>query len=285
MVQRSEVVNQAEDVVNDDELVMLIRRRVIQVIWDEPRGTDGTFLWYGLAKGAPLNFLAGTLPFPIATDHFRFWIEQNPAFNWQILDYAGFEQGFHESQDLFNDVIGTDEPDLSAFRDAGGKVLTWHGWNDQLIFPEGAIDYYERVIDTFHSTEQVQRFARLFMAPGVFHCGGGTGPQVFDSFGALVRWVENGEALDRIVASRVENGVIVRTRPLCVIRTSPATTARGSELCRELRAQGELRAVEPAEQPVARVFEVRGPIVSRPPDLEQSRYAELGTRLGPDRAP
>jgi Tannase and feruloyl esterase len=77
------------------------------------------------------------------------------------------------------------------------------------------IDYYERVIKMFHGTEQVQRFARLFMAPGVFHCGGGTGPQVFDSLGALVRWVETGEAPDRITASRVENGVVVRTRPLC----------------------------------------------------------------------
>jgi hypothetical protein len=189
--------------------------RVIRMIWEGPRGTDGSFLWYGLAKGAPLNFLAGTFPFPIATDHFRYWIEQNPAFNWQTLDYAGFEQGFRESQELFNDVIGTDDPDLSAFREAGGKVLIWHGWSDQLIFPEGTIDYYERVIKTFHSTKQVQRFARLFMAPGVFHCGGGTGPQVFDSFGALVRWVENGEAPDRIIASRVENGVVVRTRPLC----------------------------------------------------------------------
>jgi hypothetical protein len=112
-------------------------------------------------------------------------------------------------------VIGTDDPDLSAFRAEGGKVLIWHGWSDQLIFPEGTIDYYERVIDHFHSTEQVQRFARLFMAPGVFHCGGGTGPQVFDSFGALVRWVESGEAPDRIIASRVESNVVVRTRPLC----------------------------------------------------------------------
>lgn len=189
--------------------------RVIRMIWEGPRGTDGSFLWYGLAKGAPLNFLAGTNPFPIATDHFRYWIKQNPAFDWKTLDYAGFEQSFRDSQQLFNGVIGTDDPDLSAFRDAGGKVLIWHGWNDQLIFPEGTIDYYERVIGTFHSTEQVQRFARLFMAPGVFHCGGGTGPQVFDSFGALVNWVEDGEAPDRIIASRVEGGVTVRTRPLC----------------------------------------------------------------------
>lgn len=184
--------------------------RVIQMIWDGPRGTDGSFLWYGLARGAPLNALAGTNAFPIPVEHFRYWIKQDPAFDWKTLDYAGFEQSFRLSQHLFNGVIGTDDPDLSGFRNAGGKVLMWHGWNDQLIFPEGAIDYYERVIDHFHSTEQVQRFARLFMAPGVFHCGGGTGPSVFDTFGALVRWVENGDAPNRIIASGAG-----RTRPLC----------------------------------------------------------------------
>lgn len=189
--------------------------RVIQMIWDGPRGTDGSFLWYGLAKGAPLNALAGTNAFPIPVEHFRYWIKRDPAFDWKTLDYAGFEQSFRLSHHVFNDAIGTDNPDLSGFRDAGGKVLMWHGWSDQLIFPAGAIDYYDRVIKTLHSTEQVQRFARLFMAPGVFHCGGGTGPQVFDMFGALVRWVENSEAPDRIIASRVENNVVVRTRPLC----------------------------------------------------------------------
>jgi hypothetical protein len=198
--------------------------RVIQMIWDGPRGTDGSFLWYGLARGAPLNFLAGTFPFPIAVDHFRYWIKQNPAFDWRTLDYAGFEQSFRVSQQLFSGVIGTDDPNLAPFREAGGKVLMWHGWNDQLIFPEGAIDYYERVIESFQRPKEdqkfarlhkVQGFARLFMAPGVFHCGGGTGPQVFDMFGALVRWVEGGEAPERIIASRVEGGVTVRTRPLC----------------------------------------------------------------------
>ena len=126
------------------------------------------------------------------------------------LDYAGFEENFRASQLLFNDAIGTDNPDISGFRDAGGKVLIWHGWSDPLIFPQGAIDYYERVIDTFHSTQQVQEFARLFMAPG-----GGSGPQVFTMFNALVQWVELGEAPDAILASRVESGTVVRTRPLC----------------------------------------------------------------------
>jgi hypothetical protein len=189
--------------------------RVLNMIWGGMHGVDGSFLWSGLSKGAPLNFLAGPSPFFIGLQHLLYWVKRDPAFDWRTLDYASLEAAFGESQALFDHVIGTDDPDLSAFRDAGGKVLMWHGWNDQLIFPGGTIDYYERVLDTFHSTEQVQRFARLFMAPGVLHCGGGTGPQVFDMFGALVRWVESGEAPDEIIASRVENNVTVRTRPLC----------------------------------------------------------------------
>ena len=74
------------------------------------------------------------------------WVKQDPAFDWMTLDYKGFTRSFLQSQRLFNDVIGTDDPDLRGFREAGGKVLLWHGWYDQLIFPEGTIDYYERVL-------------------------------------------------------------------------------------------------------------------------------------------
>jgi len=189
--------------------------RVIQMIWGGLRGSDGSFLWYGLAQGAPLNALAGPSPFIIGLNHLRFWVKRDPAFDWKTLDYESLEATFHESHELFNDVIGTDDPDLSDFRKAGGKAIVWHGWNDQLIFPEGTIDYYDRVIREFHDTRQVQKFARLFMAPGVEHCGGGVGPNVFDAFGALVRWVERRDAPDRIVASRIEGGNVVRTRPLC----------------------------------------------------------------------
>jgi len=125
---------------------------------------------------------------------------------------------FRQSFDMFNDVIGTDDPDLSAFRDAGGKVLIWHGWNDPLIFPEGSVDYYEAVLDAFHSTTLVQRVALFFLAPGLGHCGGGPGPNQFDMFGALVDWVERGEPPDQIIATRVESGEIVRTRPICAYR-------------------------------------------------------------------
>jgi hypothetical protein len=196
----------------------------VQKIWDGPRGTHGKFLWYGLEpttllSGPPFGGLAGPNPFPIAVDHFRYWIEQNPAFDWHTLDYASFEQDFRESQQLFNGVIGTDNPNLSRFRDSGGKILIWHGWTDSLIFPQGTTNYYERVLDRMGGSKHVERFARLFMAPGVDHCGGGAGPNVFDMFGPLVAWVEQGIPPDQIIATKYINDNpelgVQRTRPLC----------------------------------------------------------------------
>ncbi|HEX9812400.1 MAG TPA: tannase/feruloyl esterase family alpha/beta hydrolase [Burkholderiales bacterium] len=197
----------------------------VRKIWDGVRSTGGKRLWYGMPRGAPLDASAFGLassfggnfaPFPIATDHFRYWIKQDPAFDWMTLDYASFEADFQTSRAKFNDVIGTDDPNLRLAGLKGGKVLMWHGWADQLIFAEGTVDYYERVIARTGSLHQTQKFARLFMAPGVFHCAGGPGPNVFDMFSALVNWVENGQAPERVTASLVQGGAVVRTRPLCL---------------------------------------------------------------------
>jgi hypothetical protein len=189
--------------------------RALRAIWNGPRTTSGQFLWYGLSQGATLGALAGPAPFPIAENHVRYWVEQNPRFDWTTLDYAGFERDFRASQRLFNDVIGTDDANLSRFRASGGRLLMWHGWNDQLIFPRGTVDYYQRVLDRMGGVRRVGDFARLFMAPGVEHCAGGPGPNTFDMFGELVKWVERGSPPDRVIASTVENGQVTRTRPLC----------------------------------------------------------------------
>jgi hypothetical protein len=196
----------------------------LKKIWDGPREVDhkgnptGPRLWFGLAPGASLpGGLVGTNPFPISTVWFQDWLNQNPAFDWHSLTYAAFEQGFKLSEARWHGVIGTDDPDLSAFKRHGGKIIITHGWADQLIFPMGSINYYERVRHDEHNggPRRVPDFARLFMAPGMAHCGGGAGPNVFDAFGAVVNWRETGAAPDRIIASLVQNGQTVETRPLC----------------------------------------------------------------------
>ena len=115
-------------------------------IWQGPVSTSGQTLWYGLERGASLAGLAATTttngvttpsPFPIAVSWLGTWLQQNPNWNWPTLTYAQFDQLFAQSVREFSATIATDNPDLSAFRNHGGKILIWHGLADQLIFPQG----------------------------------------------------------------------------------------------------------------------------------------------------
>ncbi|TMG93562.1 MAG: tannase/feruloyl esterase family alpha/beta hydrolase [Betaproteobacteria bacterium] len=104
-------------------------------------------------------------------------------------------------------LMASDNPNLATFRDHGGKVVMWHGFADQLIVPQGTIEYYDAVTQALGGGyAQTQQFARLFMAPGVGHCGGGSGPQPQALFDAVVNWVEHGVAPDRILASKAVAG-------------------------------------------------------------------------------
>jgi hypothetical protein len=124
--------------------------------------------------------------------------------------------------------MASDDPNLAAFRNRGGKVLMWHGWADQLIVPEGTIDYYDRVTRKLGGGyARTQRFARLFMAPGVAHCAGGNGPQPQGLFNALVDWVERGKAPEQILASKPVAGGM-QTRPLCPYPAVARWTGAGS---------------------------------------------------------
>lgn len=208
----------------------------IRMIWEGAHGSVGTPLWYGLEPGTPFEGLAGTIPFSIAVTHSR-WVK-GTDFDWMDLNYENFEQYFNESHLFFNDIIGTDDPNISAFRKSGGKLIIWHGWTDQLIYPQGTIDYYERVVDRMGGWKRTKRFARLFMAPGVNHCQGGVGPNAFgqnadngaattplrenpryDIFEALVRWVEKGKSPSKVIATKYMNDDptqgVQRTHPLC----------------------------------------------------------------------
>jgi hypothetical protein len=215
----------------------------VQQIWRGPRGKRGEFLWFGLEPGTSFAGLANStatlppapLPFPITTDHWRLWIEQDPSFDWRTLDIASFEEGFHDSQQKFHRVIGTDDPHLSGFRHRGGKIITYHGWTDQLIFPRGSINYFERVVDANGGLERVRDFDRLFMVPGMNHCAGGAGAVNFGQSGvvpvsldpdhdailALQRWVEKGLAPDAFIATTDPQPRHAAENP-----TNPATFTR-----------------------------------------------------------
>jgi feruloyl esterase len=105
------------------------------------------------------------------------------------------------------------ETDLSRFRKSGGKLIMTYGWADQILQPMMGITYYEGLVAK--NGRNTPDFARLFMMPGVAHCGGGVGPDRHDAVTAVIDWVEKGKAPDTLLASKVTNGAVVRTRPLC----------------------------------------------------------------------
>ena len=105
------------------------------------------------------------------------------------------------------------ESDLSKFRKRGGKLIMTYGWADQILQPMMGVNYYEAVVAK--NGRDTANFARLFMMPGVAHCGGGIGPDRNDAVTAVIDWVEKGKAPDSLLASKVPDGAVVRTRPLC----------------------------------------------------------------------
>jgi hypothetical protein len=196
---------------------------LIRKFWEGPRRQDGSFLWYGLARGADLNALWGSSGTPlkprafgIAFDWFRYFLAQDPKLDFATITPAAYERLWDQSVEEYGIVFGTDNPDLTAFRDHGGKAILWHGWADQLITPEGTIDYYKRVEQRMGGAQKAAEFARLFLAPGVAHCAGGAGPAPYGQLDSLLSWVENGKAPETLTAARRDQaGAITRSRPLC----------------------------------------------------------------------
>jgi hypothetical protein len=198
---------------------------VVEKIWDGPV-VDGKHLWYGLEPGASLFGLAATttsngttgpVAFPVSVGWFQYWLTQNPGFNWETLTYDQFLRYFEQSVEEFAYPIATDNPNLSAFERDGGKILIWHGLDDQLIFPQGTIQYYQRIQDTL-GAQDTATFARLFIAPGAQHCAAAAGPAPANPLQDVVNWVEHGQAPATILAT---GGVDTATnqptqRPLCM---------------------------------------------------------------------
>jgi hypothetical protein len=121
-------------------------------------------------------------------------------------------------------------PDLSAFRDHGGKILIWHELADQLIFPQGTIQYYQRVQQAMGGPASTDTFARLFLAPGAQHCASAVGPAPADPLAAVVKWVEHGQAPTSIPATVADpaTGAVTLSRPLCAYPLVARYTGRGS---------------------------------------------------------
>ncbi len=124
-------------------------------------------------------------------------------------------------------IIDPVQDDLSAFAGFGGKMIIYQGWGDIAQAPYRTIQYY-RGLRRHAGRRQVEDYARLFMAPGMYHCGGGIGPNTFDALTALEHWVEEGQPPASILASHTQGPGVNRTRPLCPFPQYAAYTGTGS---------------------------------------------------------
>jgi len=115
-------------------------------------------------------------------------------------------------------ILNATDPDLTRFLvKHKGKLLLWDGWCDVTAVPQGTIEYYDNVVKTTFAGNagEAQKRIRLFIAPGMGHCGRGPGPNEWDRLTPMIDWVENGKAPEFVVATHSTNGKVDNERPLC----------------------------------------------------------------------
>ena len=181
----------------------------------------------GLMPGSELGWgtQAGPRPFTPATDYFKYIVFKNPDWDYKTLNFAG-DIALAEKED--RDTINATNPDLKAFFQRGGKLLQYHGWSDQQMSGATSPKYYNSVLNSLGDATLVEQSYRLFMVPGMGHCGGGEGADTFDKVGTMEQWLKSGKPPDKIVASRVEAGKVVRTHPLCPFPQTAVYDGKGS---------------------------------------------------------
>jgi hypothetical protein len=154
------------------------------------------------AKAADFNLAEGVLRYLILDP-------PQPEYDYMKFDFDRDAKLIER----WSRLADAKDPDLSAFRKSGGKLIMTYGWADTVLQPMMGVTYYEAMLKK--NGAKTGEFARLFMVPGMAHCGGGIGPDRNDAVSAVIDWVEKGKAPDVLQASKVANGQVVRTRPLC----------------------------------------------------------------------
>jgi hypothetical protein len=229
----------------------------LQKIYSGSEGSNGKSIFPGYAPGGEAGQTAwalwitgrdpkrtdGTLMHGFGTGYFA-----NMVYNkadWRIGDESISDDLAEAVRKTGADLDSVD-PDLRAFKAAGGKLIQYHGWNDAAIPPQSSIDYYESVVGKMGGSEAVRAFYRLFMAPGMEHCGWGPGPHAIggvfgapspsrdpkhDVVAAVAHWVEDGVAPEQIVATSYQDhdpskGVAAQ-RPWCAYPTTARYSGQG----------------------------------------------------------
>lgn len=211
----------------------------LQALYDGLKDANGKTLFPGYSPGGEAEpggwapWITGNAPehslmFAFGTQFFKNMVFENPEWDFRSFDSV---RDTKIADSKMAAALNATDPDLSAFRERGGKLILFHGWSDAAIPAVNTINYYRSVVAKA-GAKDAETFVRLYMVPGMQHCEGGPGPDVFSHVGtargdrahdidtALEDWVEQSIAPAQIVASKYKGparpgGDVVRTRPLC----------------------------------------------------------------------
>jgi feruloyl esterase len=199
-----------------------VQRRAIQAVYEGPRNEKGQIYpgmplgvenqWFLWASGSMPAILAQDRApnpgFSLGVDFCKYFIFNDPAWDYSTYDFSTWEKDAH----LARTFVDADNPDLSRFKAGGKKLILWHGWSDGPLTPLASINYFEEVE---RRDPQVRDYFRLYLLPGVMHCAGGPGPDRVDWLAVVRRWVEEGIAPCRLIASKLDkDGKAIMTRPI-----------------------------------------------------------------------
>jgi feruloyl esterase len=182
----------------------------VKSIYAPVKFSSGEIIFPGKAIGSETSWMLfnGDRPSAVSLGTFHLTY-QTADWDWSTFDKDRDTKAADEKTGFINAI----DPDIKAFKERGGKLLLYHGWNDFGISPYNTINYYESVLSNLGPDQE--SWMRLFMLPGVGHCSGGSGPDQANYMGALERWREAGTPPEEITAYRVSNNRISKTRPLC----------------------------------------------------------------------
>ncbi|MGO8793237.1 MAG: tannase/feruloyl esterase family alpha/beta hydrolase [Candidatus Sulfotelmatobacter sp.] len=190
---------------------------------------------FGAAPGMSLDAM-------FSSSFYGGFVFENPKWNFAQLN---FDKDMATTEAKVASLLNASDPDLKAFQSHGGKLLQYHGWNDGSPPPLHSVDYYQRVEAAVGGPEKTREFYRLFMVPGMMHCGAGPGPNDFGNafdlmpstdpdkniFLALERWVEKGIAPDQLVATKFNEDNpgkgVAMTRPICAFPQQAKWNGKG----------------------------------------------------------
>jgi hypothetical protein len=192
----------------------------LRMIYGGVRDASGKVIRPGWPVGSEMQLamlMGGNEPFPVATSYFRDLVyADQPGWDWKVSDYG---KELADARAYGADMLDVAPTDLGPFFARGGKLLLSHGWTDGLIPANNTVEFYTGLLGALPQAQGSQ--VRLFMVPGMDHCGGGEGASSFDTIAAIDAWATTGKAPERIVATRAPSPnpsapkLAPISRPLC----------------------------------------------------------------------